>query len=200
MSKVLLIIGDAAEVFDTLYPLYRVREEGYECVVAGPEAKTYHLVMHERPDDWDITRESPGYHLEADIAFRDIRPRDYIGMIISGGRAPEYIRYDQDLLKAVKHFVAEGLPVGSVCHGAEVLAAADVVRGRRIATVAKCRFDVEVCGGVFADEPLVVSDNIVTARTWADNAEWMRELIKRLNQAHAAAESGSDARRSQARP
>src|SRR3990170_1723369 len=51
VSKVLLIIGDAAEVFDTLYPLYRVREEGYECVVAGPEAKTYHLVMHERPED-----------------------------------------------------------------------------------------------------------------------------------------------------
>ena len=180
MAKVLLVIGDAAELFDTLYPLYRIREAGHECVVAGPDKRTYHLVLHERPEDWDITRETPGYHLQADIAFRDIRPEEYAGIIISGGRAPEYIRYDQDLLDAVRYFVENGLPVGSVCHGAEVLAAADVIRGKRIATVEKCKFDVEVCGGIFADEPVVVAGNIITARTWADNAEWMREFMRRL--------------------
>src|SRR5262245_50136279 len=94
MSKVLLIIGDAAEVLDTFYPLFRLREEGYDCVVAGPEKRVYHLVQHERPPGWDITRETPGYHLAADIAFRDVHPDDYLGMVISGGRAPEYLRYD----------------------------------------------------------------------------------------------------------
>src|SRR6476659_1509014 len=92
MAKVLLILGDAAEVLDTFYPLYRIREEGHEVVVAGPAKRLYHLVLHERPDGWDITRETPGYHLAADVAFRDVRADDYHGLVISGGRAPEYLR------------------------------------------------------------------------------------------------------------
>src|SRR5262245_3002946 len=71
VDKVLLIIGDASEVFDTLYPLHRVREDGYEVVVAAPEKRTYHLVMHDTHPDWDITVESPGYRLASDIAFHD---------------------------------------------------------------------------------------------------------------------------------
>ena len=65
MSKVLIPIGDAAEAMDTLYPLYRVQEDGFEAVVAGPEARIYPLVLHEIPPGWDITRESAGYHLRA---------------------------------------------------------------------------------------------------------------------------------------
>ena len=82
MNKVLLVIGDAAEVFDTLYPLHRVREDGYQVVVAAPEKRIYHLVLHERPPGWDITRESPGYHLASDIAFRDIKPEEYAGHLL----------------------------------------------------------------------------------------------------------------------
>ena len=58
MAKVLVVIGDGAEALDTMYPYFRVREEGYEAVVAGPEKRIYHLVMHEVPPGWDITRES----------------------------------------------------------------------------------------------------------------------------------------------
>ena len=65
MPKVLLVIGDAAEAMDTLYPVFRVQEDGYEAVVAGPEKRVYPLVMHEIPPGWDITRESPSYHLAA---------------------------------------------------------------------------------------------------------------------------------------
>src|SRR5438067_7299194 len=83
MEKVLLIIGDAAEVTDTLYPYFRVQEDGYQCVVAGPEKRVYHLVMHDRHPDWDITVESAGYRFAADVAFRDIRPEEYRGLIIS---------------------------------------------------------------------------------------------------------------------
>src|SRR5262249_55644495 len=119
MDKVLLVIGDAAEVFDTLYPLYRIREDGYQVLVAAPEKRTYHLVMHDSHPDWDITVESPGYKLKADIAFRDIRPEEYAGLVITGGRAPEYLRYDADLMRVTRYFAEKNLPIGSVCHGIE---------------------------------------------------------------------------------
>lgn len=181
MKKVLLAIGDAAEVFDTLYPLFRIREDGHQVVVAGPEKRVYHLVQHDRHPDWDITVESPGYKLAADIAFRDIKPEEYAGILITGGRAPEYIRYDKHLNQIVRWMVERNLPVGSVCHGIEVLATADVIRGKKVTTVAKCRFDAEVVGGIYVDQEVVVSGSIVTARTWHDNHAWMREYMKLLN-------------------
>jgi protease I len=181
MARVLLVIGDAAEVLDTFYPLFRIREAGHEVVVAGPEKRKYALVLHEKPDGWDITRESPGYHLAADIAFRDIRPDDYQGLVISGGRAPEYIRYDPDLMRVTRSFFMRNLPVASVCHGIEVIAAAGVIRNKRVTTVAKCQFDAETAGAIYEDREVVVDGNLVCARTWHDNPAWMREYMKLLN-------------------
>ena len=180
MKKVLLIIGDAAEVLDTMYPLFRLREEGCQVVVAGPEKRTYHLVQHDTHPDWDITVESPGYKLAADVAFRDVRPDEYAGAVISGGRAPEYLRYDQDLLRVVRALHDRQAPIASICHGVEILAAADIIRNRRVTTVKKCRFDAEFSGGVYVDEEVVVDGNLVCARTWHDNPAWMREYLKLL--------------------
>ena len=99
MAKVLMPLGDATEALDTFYPFFRLQEAGYEVVVAGPEARLYHTVLHEIPPDssipWDITQERPAYFIKADVAFKDMNPDDYAGVFISGGRAPEYIRYDQ---------------------------------------------------------------------------------------------------------
>jgi len=178
--KILLVIGDAAEVLDTFYPLHRLQEEGYEVVVAGPERRRYHLVLHERPADWDITQETPGYHLATDIAFCDVRPAEFAGLVVSGGRAPEYLRYDSDLMRITRDFFDQGKPVATLCHGIEVLAAAGALRGRTATTVAKCRYDIEFCGGTYVDQPVVVSGNLVTARTWADNPLWMRAFVPLL--------------------
>lgn len=180
-GKILLAIGDAAEVTDTLYPWMRLQEPGYQVVVAAPEARNYPLVLHERPEGWDITRESPGYHIQANIAFRDINPAEYAGLLVSGGRAPEYIRYDEHLIGAVRWLVEAGRPVGSICHGIEVLAMAGVIRGKRITTVAKCRFDAEVCGATYVEAPVVVDGLIITARGGRDGWQWMREYLKALN-------------------
>jgi protease I len=180
MRKILLVIGDAAEVLDTMYPLFRLREEGYQVDVAGPQKRIYHLVQHDTHPDWDITVESPGYRLAADIAFHDVEPENYAGLVLSGGRAPEYIRYDKDLIRLVRHFFDLKRPVASICHGIEILSAADVIRGQPVATVAKCRFDVEFSGGRFVNEEVVVSGNLVSSRTWHDNPAWMREFIKLL--------------------
>lgn len=186
MDKVLLIIGDAAEVTDTLYPYYRIAEDGYQVVVAGPEQRVYHLVQHDLHPDWDITVESKGYNFAADIAFRDVVADEYLGLVISGGRAPEYIRYDEHLMGLTRHFSETGKPIASVCHGIEIVAKADVIRGKRVTTVAKCRFDAEVCGATYVDAPVVVDGNLVTARTFHDNTPWMREYMRVLNAARDA--------------
>jgi len=182
-KKVLLVIGDAAEALDTLYPFFRIKEAGYEVVVAGPEKRVYHLVMHEIPPGWDITREGPSYHLASDIAFADVNPEDYIGLFITGGRAPEYLRYNEALLALTRHFSETGKPIASVCHGVEIIAAADIIRGRRVATVAKCELDVRFSGGTFVNEGCVRDGNLVSGRTWHDNHLFMREFMQMLGDA-----------------
>jgi protease I len=186
--KVLIPIGDATEVMDTMYPMFRLPEDGYEAVVAGPEARLYHGVLHEIPPGepkWDITRESPAYHIRATIAFRDVKPEQYCGLFVSGGRAPEYLRYDEDLLRITRHFFEAGKPVAMVCHGIEILTAAGVIGGRTVTTVAKCRLDVEQGGAKYVDRSFVVDGNLVSARTWNDNSNLMREFMRMLREATA---------------
>ena len=188
---VLIVVGDASETMDTLYPYHRLVEGGYRPVVAAPRVREYQMVMHEVRPGWTITREWEGYRLQADIAFCDIRPEEYLGIFFSGGRAPEYLRYDRDLLAITRHFFERRAPVGCVCHGVEIPAMADCVRGRRMATVPKCRFDLEVCGGIFVDEPCVVDDHLVSGRTYHDHGHYMGAWMRLLDQAR---ESGRAAR------
>lgn len=185
MPKVLLVIGDATEVLDTMYPFFRLPEDGYEVVVAAPEKRMYHMVLHERPLGWDITEEKPGYHLHSDIAFKDIKPEEYAGLFISGGRAPEYLRYDQHLLEITRYFFRHNKPIASVCHGIEIVAAADCIRGRTVTTVAKCALDATFAGAKYVDQPCVVDGNLVTARIWQDNTVLLKEFLKVLKSSHS---------------
>ena len=184
MPKILMPLGDATEALDTFYPYFRLQEEDYEVVIAGPEARLYHTVLHEIPPDsnvpWDITQERPGYFIRATIAFRDVKTADYAGIFISGGRAPEYLRYDQDLLRFTREFAAAGKPIACVCHGIEILTAANVIQGKTVTTVAKCQLDAEQGGAKYVDQKLVVDGNIITSRIWQDNPWLMREFIRQL--------------------
>src|SRR5260370_29032404 len=107
MAKVLMPIGDATEVLDTLYPFFRLPEDGFEVVVAGPEARWYHGVMHEIPPSenipWDITREQPAYHVRATLAFREVDPADYVGLFLSGGLATDDPPSNHDPLRDNPH-------------------------------------------------------------------------------------------------
>jgi protease I len=179
-KQVLIIIGDASETLDTMYPYYRLQEAGIEPVVATPVKRRYQMVLHEVKPGWTITKEWEGYSLEADIAFADVDPEAYAGIFFSGGRAPEYIRYDEDLVRITRHFFAAGKPIASVCHGVEIPAYADCVAGRRMATVPKCQFDLEVCGGIFVDQPCVVDGNLVSGRTFHDNGHFVGPWIQLL--------------------
>ena len=190
MAKVLMPLGDATEALDTFYPFFRLKEAGYEVVVAGPEARLYHTVLHEIPPDssiaWDITQERPGYFIKADIAFQDVNPDEYAGVFISGGRAPEYLRYDDDLNRVVKAIHDAGKPIASVCHGIEILTSSGIINGRNVTTVAKCAMDAEQGGGVYVDQETVVDGNIVSARTWHDNAPLMKTFLEMLDAATTA--------------
>lgn len=191
MEKVLIIVGDATETVDTLYPYCRLQEGGYQPVVAAPERRRYQMVLHEIKPGWTITKEWEGYTIDADIAFADIHPEDYAGIFFSGGRAPEYIRDDEDLLRVTRWFFANNKPIASVCHGVEIPARADCVRGRRMATVAKCRFDLEICGGIYVNAPCVVDGNLVSGRTWHDHGHYMGAWMKLLDGQRARAHDPS---------
>jgi len=180
MKKALIIIGDASETLDTMYPYYRLQEAGIQPVVAAPEKRKYQMVMHEVKPGWTITKEWEGYTIESEISFGDVEPRDYAGIFYSGGRAPEYIRYDPNLVSITKYFFENHLPIASVCHGVVIPAYADCVRGRKMATVEKCRFDLESQGGIFVNEPCVVDKNLVSGRTYHDNGHYLAPWIKML--------------------
>ena len=188
--KVLMPLGDATEAVDTLYPFFRLQEEGFQVVVAGPKARMYHMVIHEVPPDssiaWDITQERPGYHIQAAVAFCDVKPEEYAGLFLSGGRAPEYLRYDKDLLRITQHFFTANKPVAVVCHGVEIVAAAGVLKGRKLTTVAKCALDITQVGGQYVEQPLVVDGNLVSCRTWHDyDTAYMKIFVEQLRKVKA---------------
>ena len=182
LSKVLVIVGDASETLDTLYPYYRLQEDGFEPVVAAPERRKYQMVMHEVKPGWTITKEWEGYTIDAAIAFSEINPAEYAGIFFSGGRAPEYIREDENLLRVTRWFFEHQKPIASVCHGVEIPARAGCVKGRRMATVAKCKFDLEVCGGTYVNEACVIDGNLISGRTYHDNGRYLGPWIKLLRE------------------
>jgi protease I len=182
LNQVLIIVGDASETLDTLYPYYRLQEDGFDPIVAAPEKRKYQMVMHEVKPGWTITKEWEGYTIDANITFADINPADYAGIFFSGGRAPEYIREDENLLRVTRWFFERNKPVASVCHGVEIPARAGCVKGRRMATVAKCKFDLEVCGGTYVNEPCVIDGNLISGRTFHDNGKYLGAWIKLLKE------------------
>jgi protease I len=198
LEKVLIIVGDASETVDTLYPYYRLQEDGFVPVVAGPEKRSFQMVLHEVRPGWTITKEWEGYRIDADVAFRDVDEDEYLGIFFSGGRAPEYIRDDPDLIRITRHFFSADKPIASVCHGVEIPARAGCVKGRRMATVPKCQFDLEVCGGTFVNEPCVVDRNLVSGRTFHDHGRYMGTWMRLLREARDANTRASEPARASA--
>jgi len=121
------------------------------------------------------------------VAFRDIDPADYAGLFLSGGRAPEYLRYDEDLLRITRHFFEANKPVAITCHGIEIAAAAGCLQGRTATTVAKCALDITQFGGEYVDQPCVIDGNLVTSRTWHDYSQQFKPFIELLKQSAGVA-------------
>ena len=180
MARILLVAGDATESLDTWYPYHRLREEGMEVEIAAPERKVLSSVIHDFEPGWDTYVEKPGYRIPADIAFRDVRPESYDGLILSGGRAPEYLRNNLELIRIVRHFMEQGKPVAALCHGSLILAAAQALDGKKIATYEALAPDMKAAGAEHQDREVAVDGNLVSSRTWMDLPFFMREFLKVL--------------------
>ena len=180
MPKVLILTGDAAEALEVIYPHQRLREEGYEVVVASLSRKLLQLVVHEMVPGNDTFVEKPGYHWPSDVAFSEVDPSEFAAIVIPGGRAPEYIRNNPDFLRIIHHFFKEGLPVAHLCHASIALATAGVLKGRRIAAFPELKSDVKSAGAEFVNAEVVVDGPMVSARAYPDHPAWMREFMRIL--------------------
>ncbi len=178
MAAILIVTGDAGESYEALYAVHRFQEAGWKAVVGAPAARRLHLVMHDFEPGWDTYVERPGYGLTADVGFDQVKVDDYEAILLLGGRAPEYLRNDQRLLKIVREFDARGKWVFSICHGIQILIAAGVVpKGKRVTCYEHVRVEVEQAGGTFLTEQMARDGKMVTAQTWQSHPEFYREIF-----------------------
>lgn len=177
MAKILMLVGDAAESLEVMYPYQRLLEEGYEVDLAAPTKKKLQFVVHDFVEGFDTYTEKPGYTWDADVAFADVDPTNYVALVIPGGRAPEYIRNDPDCRRIVEHFFGADKPVAQLCHAPLVLAAAGVLQGRSTAAYPALAPDVAAAGAEFVDSGGVVDGVMVSARAWPDHPTWMRAFM-----------------------
>ena len=180
MSKILVITGDGGESYEALYAVHRLDEEGWKAVVAAPSRRRLKLVMHDFTPGWDTYVERRGYGVTADLTFDDVRVEDFEAVLVLGGRAPEYLRDDDKVIEIVQQFDREKKWVFAICHGVQVLAAAGLIRGKRVTCYAHVRRDAEQAGATFVDEQTVCDGRLVTAQTWQSHPSFYREIVARL--------------------
>lgn len=176
-GKILIVTGDGGEGYEALYAYHRFLEAGYEAVVAAPSKRRLHLVMHDFEPGWDTYIERQGYGLESHITLDEIKAGDYVAVMILGGRAPEFLRHDERLLRAIREFDAQEKWIFSICHGIQVLVAAGLVEGRCVTCYEHVRSEVERAGGRFSTQQAVRDGRIVSAQTWQSHPEFYREIF-----------------------
>ena len=189
MSKVLIITGDGGESYEALYAVHRFEEEGWEPVVAAPSRRRLNLVMHDFEPGWDTYIERPGYGLEAAVKFDDVRADEYAAVLVLGGRAPEYLRNNPRVIEIVREFDRQEKWIFAICHGVQVLAAAGLVRGKRVTCYQHVRVEAETAGATFVNEQTVRDGRIVTAQTWQAHPVFYREIFAQLSGKASAARS-----------
>jgi len=181
-KKILIITGDGGESFETWFAVQRFKEAGYEPRVAAPSKRRLHLVMHDFEPGWDTYKESPGYAIESDLTFDDVVAADYEAVVCIGGRAPEYLRNDQRVLRILRDLDAAGKWIFSICHGIQLVAAAGLAKGKRFTCYEHVRVEVESVGGKFERSDTVRDGRLVSAPTWVEHPAFYREVIACLEQ------------------
>jgi protease I len=181
LPKVLIVAGDGVEAQEIFYPFWRLREAGVDVVVAAPSKKTLFTVVHDFEPGWETYTEKPGYRFSwVESSFKDTKPEEFDGLIIPGGRAPEYIRTYPELESIVKHFFEYNKPVAAICHGPLVIAGYGLARGRKMTCYMAVAPDLKQAGAEYLDQEVVVDGKLVTSRAWPDLPAFMREFLKLL--------------------
>ncbi|NQT39971.1 MAG: DJ-1/PfpI family protein [Planctomycetes bacterium] len=179
-KRVLVAVGEFSEGMETYYMVYRLMEEGIKPVIAAAEVKRLQLVVHDFDPQYSNYIEMTGYCIQTEVAYRDVNPAEYDGLIIPGGRGPEEIRQYKEVRKIVGYFFDHNLPLGAMCHGPQVITASRSVKGRKMTAYGGIRADLELAGAVYIDEPTVIDDKLVTSRGWPDLPDFMPKFLRVL--------------------
>jgi protease I len=183
MKKVLFLTGDFTEDYETMVPFQMLEMVGYTVHAVCPNKKkgdTIKTAIHDFEGDQTYT-EKPGHNFALNYSFDDVKVGDYDGLVIAGGRAPEYLRLNEKVLEITKHFFTANKPVAAICHGIQILTAANVVKGRKLTAYPAVGPEVTLAGGIFQSIPVdeaFVDGNLVTSPAWPAHPSFIREFLK----------------------
>lgn len=181
-KKILLLCGDYAEDYETMVPFQALTMVGHTVHAVCPNKKAGDKVrtsIHDFEGDQTYS-EKRGHDFTLNATFASVDPAGYDALLIVGGRAPEYIRLERKVLDVVRHFAEKKKPIAAICHGAQVLTAADVVRGRSLSAYPACAPEVRMAGGEYVDVPMDkahVDGNLVTAPAWPAHPDWLAKFL-----------------------
>lgn len=165
MKKILLISADDFEDTELLFPLYRLKEEGFYVDVASMKKGK-------------ITGKH-GYSVEANKSLKEINPDDYDMLVLPGGKAPSSVRKDSDAIRIANNFFEKGKPVSAICHGPQILVTAGLLKGRHATSYKTVAPEIKEAGAIYEDREVVVDGNLVTSRQPSDLPFFMKETIKK---------------------
>jgi protease I len=184
-KKILMIVGDFSEDYEVMVPFQSLQMVGHTVHAICPDKKsgeTIKTAVHDFEDAQTYT-EKRGHNFTLNATFAEVDPATYDALVIPGGRAPEYLRLNESVLEIVRHFASTDKPVASICHGAQLLAAAGVLEGKQCSAYPACGPEVEAVGGHYVqkDWPEAhVDGNLVTAPAWPAHAAWLAAFLKVL--------------------
>jgi protease I len=184
-KKILMLVGDFVEDYEVMVPFQALQMVGHTVHAVCPGKKAGEKVrtaVHDFEGDQTYS-EKPGHNFTLNATFDNIKPEEYDALVIPGGRAPEYIRMNERVLEIVRHFAENNKPIAAICHGAQVLTAAGVVKGRKINAYPAVGPEVKVAGGEYVELPwdkAIVDGNIVTAPAWPAHPDWLAKFLELL--------------------
>ncbi len=184
-KKILMLVGDFVEDYEVMVPFQALLTVGHTVHAVCPGKKAGEKVrtaVHDFEGDQTYS-EKPGHNFTLNATFADVKPEAYDALVIPGGRAPEYIRLNQDVLKIVRHFAEKNKPLAAICHGAQVLAAAGVLQGKGCSAYPAVGPDVTRAGGKYMDigiDQAHVDGNLVTAPAWPAHPAWLAKFLNVL--------------------
>lgn len=184
-KRILQLVGDFVEDYEAMAPFQMLQMVGHvvDAVCPGKKAGDYVLTAIHDFDGAQTYSEKPGHRFTLTATFDEIDPARYDGLLISGGRAPEYIRLNPRVIEITRHFVAHDKPIACVCHGVQILAAADVLRGKRATGYYACRPEMELAGATFEDPGVagaVTDGKLVTAVAWPGHPALIAQFLRLL--------------------
>ena len=181
-KKLLMLVGDYVEDYEAMVPFQALLMVGHIVHAVCPNKKagdSVRTAIHDFEGDQTYS-EKRGHNFALNATFEQVRPEDYDALVIPGGRAPEYIRLDQGVLTIVRHFAGAAKPIASICHGAQILAAAGVLAGRSVSAYPAVGPEVTAAGGKYVDLPMDgahVDGNLVTAPAWPAHPAWLAKFL-----------------------